>query len=492
MVSWNATIGGITIDAIFEINYDKGETGKIGTASIICANNNNNRSVESGDDVTIQKNGVVDYTGYVSGKPTKAGSEGVELEIEAIDKRSELKYEQVSRVFYQKDTGEIIRSAINNKLRPTSVDNEGKGNYIHRGDNLTNWVSDIPNFSLGGIASVSLGKAGGEFIFCGWPEGSGSSKTEYAATFDNVPSNVIPGDGQVDTLFTRILINNGGEQFSLEIDLRDNAGNNYIWQPELQGSRFQQLTLPAEDAVTKATIGNKVSTNGTLEYRFKLAGTLPEGRGAAIDYASAVSYRTDNRTTDISPTEVQNSENVITRRVDRSLFAMIQEFATEDSYISYVDNNDILHYEPSGNTFSDFEIDYNTTPVVSAKFDRDYQQIINRVTVQGDGDIRATFEDSASIDFYGISAREQPLVDEQIQTMEEVKRRGRGFLSKHAWNDSAFTFEIADTNYKSIQTGNEMRVRWPPENINGSYIVTKTETDSSGIVTVNLTSSESI
>lgn len=489
MVSWDVTIGGTTIDAIFEVNYDNGETDKIGKASIVCANNTNNRSVESGDDVIIKKNSEIDYTGYVSGKPTEAGAKGVELEIEAIDKRSELKYQQASRVFYQKDTGEIIRDAINYKLKPTSISNQGRGYYIHEGDSLTNWSSDIPKFSLGKIANVSLAKTGGEFIFCGWPQGSGSDKTEYEATFDDVPSRIIPGDGQLDSFFTRILINNSGEQFDLEIDLRDNAGNNYIWQPELQGSRFQTIELKAEDATTEATIGNEVFTNGTLEYRFKLAGTLPEGRGAAIDFASGIPYRLQNRATDIQPTEVEDTGNVITRRIDRSIFEMIREFATEDGYVSYVDNNDILHYEQGGQTFSNFEIDFDSTPVVNAEFNRDYQQIINRVIIQGDDDIRRTFEDSASINFYGISAREEPIVDEQIQTYDEASRRARGFLEKHAWDDSAFTFEIADADYQSLQTGDEIIVNWPPENISGSYVVTKVETDYHGIVTVNLTSS---
>lgn len=491
MVSWNVTIGGTTIDGIFEVNYDGGKTDKLGKASIVCANNSNNRSVSSGDEITIEKNGDVDYTGYVSGKPTEGGAKGVELEIEGIDKRAELKYQQVNRVFYQKDTGEIIRSSINSKIKPTSPPNEDKGYWLHQGDSLTDWSSNIPKFSLGGIANVSLSESGGEFIFCGWPQGSGKNVAVFEATFNAVPSKAIPGDGQIDTFYTRLSVNDNGEQFSLEIDLRDNAGNNYIWQPEL-GNKFQEMELKAENAVTEPTIGNKVSTDGTLEYRFKIDGSLPEGRGAAIDYASANPYRLQSRGTDIVPSEVEDTGNIITRRENKSIYEMVEEFSTEDGYVSYIDKSDVLHYEQSGQAFGGLEIDFNSTPVTAAKFNRDYEQITNKVIIQGAGDIRRTFKDSQSIQFYGISAREEPLVDKEIQTEEEAKRRGRGFLQKNAWNDAAFEFEIADADYKSLQVGNEIVVNWPPEGINDSFVVTQVETDYNGIVTVTLTSSESI
>lgn len=492
MVSWDVTIGGQTITDIFEVNYDGGESAKLGTATVVCANNDSNRSVQSGDEVTIKKNGSIDFTGYVSGKPTKAGARSVELEIECIDKRSELKYQQVNRVFYQKNTGEIIRNAINDTLEAYATESEKNGNYIFKGESTNNWSSDIPKFSLGEIASTNLADVGGDFLFLGWPEGSGKDKDNYEATYTAVPSNCIPGDGKVDTFYTRLNVNNDGELFSVEVDLRDNFGNNYIWPIELQGSRFQRIELKAEDAVTEASIGTKLLTDGALEYRFKIDGSIPEARAAAIDFASTVPFGTSSRSTQISPSGVEDTDNVITRRVDRSIFEMIKEFSTEDGYVSYVDENDILYYEQGGQQVANLSIDYNTTPVVSAEFNRDYENIINKVTVQGDDDIRVTLEDSASIDFYGISAREEPLVDKQIQTRSEAVRRGKGFLKRNAWDDSAFTFEIGDSNYQSLQIGDDIPVTWPPEDISGTYTVTNVETDYHGIVTVELTSSDAV
>lgn len=492
MVTWDVTIGGTTITDIFEIEYDNGRSKKLGEASVICANNTNNRSVGSGDEVTIKKNGTVDYTGFVSGKPTAAGSKNVELEIECIDKRAELKYQQVNRVFYQKDTGEIIRKAVNEKLQPYATQNEKFGNFIHKGESTSNWSTDIPKFDIGNIANVSLEDIGSDFLFLGWPEGSGKDKDEYSLTYSSVPSDAIPGDGHVDTFYTRMLVNNAGEQFRVEVDLRDNYGNNYIWPLDLQGSRFAVHELKAEEAVTFADIGTKTTTDGTLEYRFKIDGSLPESRGAAVDFASSIPYATSSRSTKISPTAVEDTGHVITRRVDRSIFAMIKEFSTEDGYVSYVDDNDVLHYEQGAQQAANLNIDYNSTPVINAKFNRDYQQIINKVTVQGAGDIHVTLEDSASIDFYGISAREKPIVDKQIQTEQEAIRRGKGFLKSHAWDDSAFEFEIADSDFQSTRIGDEMQVTWPPENINGTFVVTQVESDYHGIVTLTFTSTSTV
>lgn len=491
MVNWDVTIGGQTIRNVFDVEYDGGRSEKLGEATVVCANTASNRSVSSGERVTIKKNGEVDFNGYVSGKPTKAGPEAVELEIQVVDKRAELKYEQVKRVFYQMDSGEIIRRAINQRIAPVGLDNDERGNYIHKGDSLDGWSDNIPIFDLGRVDSQKLYDTGGDFVFCGWPEGSGGT-TVYRATFSNVPDRAIPGEGQVDTLKTRMLVNDQGGQFTVEVNLRDNAGKDYNWllkSDEIE-NQFNTYELKAENAVPYSRIGSAVSTDGTLEYRFKIDGEIPEGRAAAIDFASTIPFRTVSRETDISPDGVKRTGNVITRRMDRSIFEMISEFGTEDGYLSYVDENDVLHYERSGKQNTNLSIDYNSTPVTDAKFNRDYENIINKVVVSGSGDIRVTLEDNASIKFYGISPREEPIVDEQIQTEDEAIRRGRGFLRENAWDDAAFEFEIADTSYQSLQIGQEIDVSWPPEDINGTYSITQVETDKDGLVTVSLTAAD--
>lgn len=486
MVTWNVTVDGQTVTKVFDVSYGSGQTGKIGNASVLCANNSGNRSFESGETVVIKKNGTTDFTGYIVGKPSKTGPEGVALELKAADKRVEFKYEQVNRVFYEMDTGEIIREAVANRIQPLSK------TYIDNFSSLSGWSSDAPVFELGNIDSQNLEEYGWNFLFLGFPEGAGSDKNVYKATFTSVPSSAIPGNGQIDTFGTRILVNNRGQQFEAEVNLRDNAGNNYNWPLNLSGNDFEVYELRTEEATPNASIGSKLSTNGALEYRFRINGALPEARAIGLDHAYTIPFTTNSRNTPITTGDIQNTGNVITRRIDRSLFDMIKEFSTEDGYISYIDTGDSLHYEPAGTSVTDKSIDYNTTPVTSAEFNHDFRNITNKVTVQGANQIRVTLEDTASIQYYGISPREEPIVDKQLQTKNEAIRRGQGYLRRNAWDDVAMTFEVADTSYQSINIGDGITVNWPPENITGSYTVSQLDTNTHGIVTIGLTSTDSI
>lgn len=485
MVNWNVTIDGTQVTDVFNVSYSEGETDKLGKATIECANNTNNRSFQSGDPITIQKNGTNDFTGYLTGKPTSAGSDPT-IEIEAKDRRLELKYEQVGRVFYNVDTGQIIRDSLDKEIQPKNK------TFIHKGNNLSGWSTNAHKLELGNISSQKLYESGNDFIFVGWSKGAGIGTSIYKVTFDNVPSAAIPGDGTIDRLVTRVLVNNRGSQFSVEVNLRDNYGNNYNWPIEVQGSDFNVYELRAEEANTEAQIGTALSTNGTLEYRFEIDGEIPEARAVAIDYAQTLPFEVNDRGTRLSASGVETTGRKITRRVDRSIFELIKELATEDGYISYTDTDDTLYYEQSGQTQADLSIDYSTTPVLDANFERDYENIVNKVIVQGSGNVRVSLEDGGSIQFYGISAREEPIVDESIQTRREAIERGRGYLDKNAWADVAFKFEIADSSYQKLKIGQDVQITWPPEDIDDVYAVSDIETDKDGIVTISFTDTSAL
>lgn len=490
MVDWTATVGGTTVEKVFDVRYTSGESTKIGEATIEAANTSTNRSFSSGEEVIIRKNGTVDFRGYLTGKPTKAGPNAATVELEAADKRLELKHQQVNRVFYQMDTGQIIRDAVTTTVAAKATDSS-RGAPVHRGTSTTDWSATIPIFELANIDSQQLAKAGNNFLFCGFPSGTGAEQSIFKATFTGVPSSAIP-DGQIEALRTRLSVNDRGQQFNIEVNLRDNAGNNYNWPLDRAGQKFDVHELRAADAVPDAEIGSALDTNGALEYRFELQGELPESRAAGLDYAYTVPFATQARETPISVAGVKDTGNVITRRVNRSVFELIKELGTEDGYYSYIDTNDVLHYHPAGQNQAPESITHSDTVVTGAEFDRDYRNIVNKVTVQGDDDIQVTLEDSQSVSFYGISPREEPIVDQKIQTDDEATRRGKGYLRKNAWDDTAITFEIADTTYQSLNIGDTITVDWPPENVSGSWTVTKLSTDTNGIVTVDLTGAEAI
>jgi len=474
MVNWSAEIDGTAVEAINGVEPTSGDEGKLGTCKLVVGDTQTNRAFSSGDDAVVKRNGSVEFDGKVTKAPT-AGKNKEQLEFTISDNRVVLRYIEVHRPFYQVDSGEIIRRAVQEEATVRSPET------IHEGSSLTDWTSDTPEFELLSSDEKRVHEHGSDVIFAGWPA---DESGEYSVTYTGVPSAAVPGDGQVMRLTTRMLVNNRGDQIECEVDLRDNAGNNYIWTPERLDTNFREYTFAAEDAETEASIGTPLSTDGALQYRFRLKGQLPEPRAVGIDHAQTLPFVTQTRNVDVTVSNVEDTGNVITRRFDENVMQMLKTLGEEDGYDSWVDENDDLHYEPGGGRPAPLSIT-DSTPITDYSFNRDYDRITNKVTVQGAGDIQVTAVDNASIGFYGISEREDQIVDREIQTQAEADRRATEYLEANAWHDTAISFEVADLSYADVSVGEGMRVQWSPENVDKIYTVTKTEVDNAGYVTLH-------
>jgi hypothetical protein len=476
MPDWTVEIEGSPLTEVSHVNRINGDESELGKAAVEVANIPANRAVESGDDGRILRNGDEIFRGKVTKAPTK-GQTGEQIEYTLKDKRVVLEYIESHRPYYQMDPGAIIREAINKQADVRSPVT------VSVADNTSNWSTNIPEFGTIGSAPKQLYEFGSDALFAGW---RGGSEGDYHLTYTNVPSSAIPGDGQIVRLTTRMLVNNRGSQVETEVDLRDNAGNNYIWQPERTLFNYDSYEFLAENAETTATIGSKLQTDGAIQFRFNLKGELPEPRAVSIDHIETLPFALKSRTTSLSTNNVQNTGNTITRRLDESVLTTLKTFAVEEQYASWVDTNDDLHFEPAGSIGSGNDIVRGTTSVTDAEFNRDYDEIVNKVTVQGAEEIQVTAVDNASVKFYGLSEREEQIVDSEIQTEAEAERRATGFLQENAWDDGAMSFEIADATYENVRVGQTIKVEWPPENINNDYVVSSVETDVNGFVTVNI------
>lgn len=493
------------VKEVFEIDYNSGNAGRIrdnpslGEATIVASNSPANRDIESGDQLTIKSNGVVDFTGYVTNQPSKTNIQSPELTIKVLDKRSELKYQKVNRPFYQMDSADIVRNAVKYRAEPLSE------KELFVAENLNNWDSNVNFFSLGNVGNPALTKRGGDFVFIGWQRGATGT---YHATYDAISSSTIY-DGNFERVDVRMLLNNKEDAIRAEIELRDYSDNNYNWtiveggggsETEIGGgggftggfggTSFQRYQLKPENADPSPTFGTSLLTDGAIRFRFQIDSELPEPRAAAIDFASVIPFERTTRDTDIDVSGVESrspsEKRVITRRFDGTVRKLIQTLSTEEGYVSRIGKDDVLSFQPVGDRTAPENIDFSSTNVVKAEFDRDYQRIKNKVRVQGAGNVRVTVEDSASIDFYGISSREEAIVDKSIQTDAEAEARGRGYLNKHAWHEGAITFEVADSDYQRIFAGDRITVDWPPENVFGNFLVNNVSTDNNGIVTIEL------
>lgn len=473
-MSFTVTIGGSTVDGLIEVDYAGAGTTKLGTAEIQAKNTSANRSYSYGDEVVVQRDGTTEWTGYLEDK-SPTGDRNLKVTLKARDKREELQFVEVHRPFYNMDSGAVVRAMVNEEVQPRSPV------LVHTGDDLTNWTSDIPEFELADITGAKLNDYGQDLLFCYWREGATGS---FEATFSNVPTRI--DNGRLLWFEDRFLFNNAGGFFSGEVELRDHAGNSYVWDMEIPESpEFAGGRYPAEEADPNG----ELSSDGTLQYRIEIDGSLPEARGAVLDYARGRPFATTNRGTGITTADVQTTERDIVRRFDSSVFEAIAQLATEDGAISFVDAEDDLHYEPSGDTDAPESITYGGTRVTNIEPNRDASSIVNQVVAQGAGDLQVSRKSSSSISFYGVSAREKPLVNKQIQNERELRDYADGYLSDNAWNDTDVTFTIADGAYRNVRVGQSIYVKWGPEDLDQFMTVSETNTDSAGRVEIGVTGS---
>jgi hypothetical protein len=475
-MSFTITVGGSPVDGLLDVNYNGVGTAELGQAEIEVKNNSFNRTFTYGDEVVIKRDGDTVWTGYLEKYPP-SGDRNIRLNLTARDKREELQYVEVHRPFYDIDSGTAVQKMVDEKVQPQSPV------LVHTGDTLTDWTADIPIFELADLPSQDLNKYGTNLLFAYW---EADNTGEYTATFDAVPTNAAD-DGRILWLETGFLVNNRGNFFELELELRDHAGNNYVWTvPVPDGQEYVETKLPAE----AANPDGDLTTNGTLEYRFTIGGGLPEARAGVIDYARTRPFSTTPRDAGVSTADVTDTGRDIVRRIDATVFESVAQLATEDGAVSYVDADDDLHYEPSGDVDAPESITHSGTRVTHVDADKDATDIVNKVTVQGAGDLQVTLQDSGSIQFYGVSERSEPLVNKEIQQAGELRDYGEGYLDENAWSDTAVTFTIADAAYKNVVVGQRITVAWPPLDLSGEFSVSETETDTVGKVTVGITGSD--
>lgn len=467
-------VAGYTPEAILEIEEGKASGQDLSSATITVGNTANNRStIKSGDDVTIRRGGRVTFSGYITGLPSNS-QEGT-MQIECMESRLELKHETIHQVFYEIESSEAVRRAVSKRARALGL------NQVHVGSDVSDWSSNAPVFELYGGSRAGIYDWGTDLIFVG-------ARAEHTgtltATYENVTTSNIQ-DG-IFEMRTRLLVNDPGGIFDLEVELVTPDGTTYVWTPELSDSGFNNYKLKAQEATSSS---GRVSGTGKLQYRFIPDGTLAENTGIFIDNAHTIPFRLRDRPSAIDPAFIDPTGREITRRVDQSAGEFISELSIEDQYDWWVDEDEDLHYETAGgSTRPAFSIDDNT-PVVDAEFDRNFESIRNVVTVQGAGDIEETVRDLGSIEYYGVNPREEPIVDKTIQSADEAEARAEGYLMEHAWNDTLATFDIADGSYSQLTPGDSIPVDWPTQDLNETYTVSDISINSESIVKVTISAS---
>jgi hypothetical protein len=491
MTNFQVEVNGTLATNLIDVNYDKTEGGDVGQALITVMNSDANRTLfASGADVVIKREDPSnpgtyekEWVGEVIGTPSNANRRNATLEVEAETRIGHLEYGKVGRPFIQVDSGDIVRRALNQTVEP-----ETATVFVTTGSDASDWSSNANVFELADISEKSLNEFGSDLLYADFKEGNSD---DWYIRNTSVGSTVVPGR-RILKIEMRALINNRGNVFDVELEVRDYDGVNYVWEVPVPGyAGFETYELNPEEA----TYGDgELSTDGAVELRVSNTGGLPEDRALVVDFIRTTPFRTNARSTTITTGAVEQTGRVITRRLDGSILEVAQNLSVEDGAVIFVDNDNVLHYETAGDTTVAPGLDITddgSTAVVDADVDRDYD-VRNRVTVQGAGDKQSTFEDTGSIGFYNTEApKEEPITDTSIQTDDGLEARARGFLSDNAWEDTAMSFTIASAKFKDVGVGQAIDVDWPPENIFGTFVVSSVGTTPEGYVTIGMTGNTS-
>lgn len=487
MANFKVEVGGTNATDVIDVEYDKTEGADIGQATVTVGNTSANRSLfQSGSDVVIKREdpanpGTFDteWRGEVTGSPSNTSRRNVTLEVECETKLGQLEYGKVGRPFIQMDTGKIVEQAVEKVVEPNT-----SPRFISTGSDLTNWDSDAGVFELANINKKRLNEFGSDLLYADFGEGESGT---WHLTYDDVDFGEAPGR-QILKVEMRMLVNNRGNVFEGEFELRDHDGINYVWSLDIPGyAGFKTYELTPDDAEYG---GGELTTDGSCEIRVSSDGGLPEDRALVVDMIRSTPFSLNDRNTSVTANSVESTGRTITRRLDGSILEIASTLAQEDGAAVYIDDSNDLHYETAGDTSVPANLnitDDGSVPVVDVEVDRDYD-VRNRVTVQGKGDLQATFEDSASIDFYNTEApKEEPIVDKSIRTKSGLESRARGFLNDHAWEDSAMSFTIGDASFKDVGVGQSIDVTWGPEDVDGTFIVSSVSTTPEGYVVIGMT-----
>jgi hypothetical protein len=484
---YRVRVDGTVATQVISVSYDKPDSGGIGEATIEAGNTQPNRDLfEAGATVTVETPDpdnpnvyLKDWVGEVTSKPSNASKDNLTLTVSAEGSSTALEYGTVDRPFIEVTNSELIEKAVAEQADPNKNTIQ-----IHEGQTTTGWSHNLQDFELMDSATDVI-QVGDNALYFGFRAGgTGTYFAEYT-DFSGIPAK------RLERIETRLLIADKGDNFDGFVYVVDDAGVEYKWELPLAGrAETRTYELPVEDA--DITTDNDHPA-GTLRYEFVTDGNIPDERAFMIDSASAITFETVDRDTNIT-TNVVPTSGETTRRLTGSILEIADRLSTEDGYTAYVDEDNVLNYKPSGSESFDIPIDEDagTPAVVDFEVDRDFN-VTNVVTIQGKGDIRETFESSQSIEFYGSRSPKPDAIDDpSIRTFEQAKRRARGYLQDNAFDDGAITITVADERFKKVEPGTLLSVTWSSENIDGEYVVYSVGRTDVGYVTLSLSGNVSL
>jgi len=437
-----------------------------GEAKIVVRDTSTTRDVSPGDPVEVTWDAGPTWAGELVKQEVAPGGR---LTYVAFGSALDLKHEQAYRVFYEADSGHVVRDLV------TETTEDLPRTEIHSGDDPGNWESIAPVAEPYSGGRAGLYDFGTDLLFLGCRAGH---DTELRTTYDSVGSDPIE-DGFFD-LETRIIAPFVAE-WELLIELRTPDGDSYRWSPTLrEGANTYVLT--AEDAEPE----DSGLSRGALRYRFRPNGVVAQSTGFMLDNAATVPFRTSSRSIDIDAAGVETTGRTITRRFDQSVADAIDTLAIEDEAALYIEDGSV-QFEPGTPDVdtSVATIEAGATPVVEVQETRDFESVVNEIVVTGGEGVEHVARDQGSINAYG-RKRPDKVGDPQLRDTDAAEARADGELAERAFKDAVVTFGIADLSYARLTAGKHVDVDYSSADVVGERKVVAVEARHNGIVNVSV------
>lgn len=462
---------GETIDSIIDIKYNTSfennstlcefKTPDFSVKDIL----NNNTIIE------IENNGTTDFIGKV-----KDISTDDVLTITIEEQYTELlDFDSHGRIFYQRDSGEVIKELI-------TQDIDSKGTEIlNNGTTLTDVTGTTPVFELGNFVELRPETVGTDIIFAGFPKDS-TNNTTYTITFDNVQTK-----GDIFTYFTlKMIANNQSGSFSIKAQYIDENNYNYLWNlGEIDG--INDYKLERDKASPDRTSGDLDPTDTANQNKMRIIitvkGQLIEDRAIAVDGILAKSVDIVDRENTFNSVDIPNSGRLITRKFTNTVSEAVYKILQEEQKKIKVDSNNNITLKEKGGRTAPLEITENT-PVVGFDTNQNANKIYNRIAVEGDGDIYVEQKSRQSIDFFGYTNTLKKR-DTSLKTRENAEQKASNLLQEYAFKDVEFTITVAPIpEAKNTETGDEISINYG--GIDDTFIVKKIEKENNSYITLTI------
>lgn len=431
---------GTQYESVIDIAFNKTYSNRATIADVTFASRQEASGLNLEQEIEIlDSSGNREFLGIVKNKPENfATNDTYTIKLEQAYSKL-LDFDVNNRTFYQVDSGQVIDSLITEEVDQRGAD------LVYAGDQTADVTSDATYVELCNFKQIRPESYGTDMLFIGFDSSSSSNQ------YDTIIDNITYSGEIIQQIDIHMIANNLGDLFDYTIQYVDANNKNHVWTNDsFDGSGFLHLNLEdARDKEIQGGLDPSVDTEKIL-IRVELSGTPIEIRAIAIDAIITNSIDVNNRDHGFDAVNVPNSGRDLIRNFTETASEGIYNILQEENKKLIISEENTVEIVEEGEQSSELEID-DDTPVIDIDIDTNPDNIINKVIVEGQGDVYTKAEDRGSQSFYGFT-KTRRVRDQSLVRGKEAREKADEILRKNAWTDTEITVKVPPLN--SLQNTN--------------------------------------